>query len=228
MESSYPVNAKHAELERRSAHQLRLKAVEMPRSSTQLVKSHGDDLSLEYLWNGDEYGSLENSLKAMEKSAKYGGQPEILALLHVIQRPITLHYGYSDKGTVFGMDILYYPEERDDKAGNYVLLSRATLLSQPENEKVYSLGDYVAVLSETNDWFMCVISEINDPSKEVKVRFMRKSGQYFLLSRKLENWFPKSAILHRCSIPSINNRMCYSFDAIDVKGNCDNIKTYTR
>ena len=68
------------------------------------------------------------------------------------------------------IDILYYPEERDDKgelikAGHYVLLRRATLLSQPENEKVYSLGDYVAVSSETNDWFECVISEINEPSK---------------------------------------------------------------
>ena len=40
-----------------------------------------------------------------------------------------------------GIDILYHPEERDDKgelikAGHYVLLRRATLLSQPENEKV--------------------------------------------------------------------------------------------
>ena len=69
MESGYPVNAQHAKLERRerrsahqlrlkavemlrSAHQLRLKAVEMLRSSTQLVKSHGDDLGLEYLYNG--------------------------------------------------------------------------------------------------------------------------------------------------------------------------------
>ena len=61
---------------------------------------------------------------------------------------------------------------------------------------------------------MCVISEINDPSKEVKVRFMRKSGEYFLLSKKLEKWFPKSAIFHRCSIPSsIDNRMRSSFDA---------------
>ena len=39
------------------------------------------------------------------------------------------------------IDILYDPEERDDKgelikAGHYVLLRRATLLSQPENEKV--------------------------------------------------------------------------------------------
>ena len=86
MESGYPVNAKHAELERRSVYQLRLKAVEMLRSRTQLVKSHGDDFGLEYLWNENEYGSLENSLKAMEKNVEYAGQPEILAIVHVIER----------------------------------------------------------------------------------------------------------------------------------------------
>ena len=47
-ESGCPVKAKHAEPERRSAHHLQLKAVEMPQSSTQLVKSHGDDLGLKY------------------------------------------------------------------------------------------------------------------------------------------------------------------------------------
>ena len=87
LESGYPVNAKHAELERRSVHQLRSKAVEMLRSSTQFVNSHGDDLDLKYLW--DEYGSLENSLKRMEKNAEYGRQQEILAPVHVIERPIT-------------------------------------------------------------------------------------------------------------------------------------------
>ena len=76
-------NQKHANLDRRSVYQLRLKAVEMLRSSTQLVKSHGDDLGLEYLWNKDEYGSLENSLKAI-KNAEYGEQPEILALVRAI------------------------------------------------------------------------------------------------------------------------------------------------
>ena len=181
---------------------------------------------------------MENSFKAMEKNAEYGGQQEILALVHVIERPIIVHYEDSDKGTVFRqfftdrLSTDYYPEEHDDKgelikAGHYVLLGRAALLSQPENEKVYSLGDYVAVCSEKDDWFMCVISEINDPSKEVKVRFMRKSGQYFLLTKKLEKWFPKSAIFHRCSIPSIDNRMRYSFDAINIKGICDKIKTRT-
>ena len=71
---------------------------------------------------------------------------------------------------------------------------------------------------------MCVISEINDPSKEVKVRFIRKSGQHFLLTKKLEKWFPKSAIFHRCSISSIDNSMRYSFDTIHIKSICDKIK----
>ena len=108
----------------------------------------------------------------MEKNAEYGGQPEILAQVHVIERPMTVHYEDSGKSTVFGefytdcpsTDILYYPEERDDKgelikAGRHVLLRRTTLLSQPKTKKVYSLGDYVAVRSETNDLFMCVISD---------------------------------------------------------------------
>ena len=68
--------------------------------------------------------------------------------MHVIERPITVHYTDSDKGTVFGeffndrpgIDIIYYPEERDDKGElikprHYVLLRRATLLSQPEMKR---------------------------------------------------------------------------------------------
>ena len=74
----------------------------MLRSSTKLVKSYGDDLGLEYLWNADEYSCLENSLKAMEKNAEHGEQPEILALVHVIERLTTVHFEDSDKCTVFG------------------------------------------------------------------------------------------------------------------------------
>ena len=109
-----------------------------------------------------------------------------------------------------------------------MLLRRATLLSHPGNGKVYSLGDYVAVRSETIDCFICVISEVNDPSKEVNVWFMRKSGQCFLLNKKLEKWFPKSAIFHRCSVLSNDNRMRNAFDAIDIKSICDKMKTYPR
>ena len=64
----------------------------MLQSSTQLAKSHGDDLGLEYLWNRNEYSSLENSFKAIERNAEYRGQQEVLALVHVVERPITVHY----------------------------------------------------------------------------------------------------------------------------------------
>ena len=47
---------------------------------------------------------------------------------------------------------------------------------------------------------MYVLSEINDPSKEVKVRFMKKSGQHILLSKKLEKWF-QSEPYHPLTIP---------------------------
>ena len=68
--------------------------------------------------------------------------------MHVIERPIIVHHKDSDKGTVFGelftdspgIEILYYPDKHDDKgklikAGYYVLLRRATLLSQPKSER---------------------------------------------------------------------------------------------
>ena len=55
--------------------------------------------------------------------------------MHVIERPVAVHYEDSDKSTVFGefftgrpnTDNLYYPEKRDDKgelikAAHHVLL----------------------------------------------------------------------------------------------------------
>ena len=63
----------------------------MLRSSTQLVKNHGDDLCLEYLWNWDEYGSLENRLKAMETNAeargKFVSRAKVLAAVPNISQP---------------------------------------------------------------------------------------------------------------------------------------------
>ena len=51
----------------------------MLRSSTQLAKSHGDDLGLEYLWNGDEYSSLKNCFTAIETNSEHRGQQYVLA-----------------------------------------------------------------------------------------------------------------------------------------------------
>ena len=64
----------------------------MLRSGTQLAKSHGDDLGLEYLWNVEDYSSLKNCFKAIEANSEHRGQQEVLALVHVVERPVTVHY----------------------------------------------------------------------------------------------------------------------------------------
>ena len=45
----------------------------------------------------------------MERNAEYGGQSEILAPVHVLERPITVHFEDSDKGTVFGEFFYWSP-----------------------------------------------------------------------------------------------------------------------
>ena len=60
-----------------------------------------------------------------------------------------------------GIDILYYPEERDDKgelikAGDYVLRRRATLLSQSENEKVFILWVTILLFAQKQMIGSCV------------------------------------------------------------------------
>ena len=58
------------------------------------------------VWNIYGTGMNKVLLKAMEKNAEYAGQPETLALAHVVDRPITVHYEDSDKGETFLMIIL--------------------------------------------------------------------------------------------------------------------------
>ena len=59
--------------------------------------------------------------------------------MHVIERPITVHYETQTKALYLEKFSIDSTEERDDKgeliiAGHYVLLRRATLLIQPKNE----------------------------------------------------------------------------------------------
>ena len=97
------------------------KAVDMLQLNRELCQSHAEDIGLDYLWEGDEYGSLDSQLKEMESSV-CGGQPEILALMHVLEKPIVEHFETQDKTTEFGgfftsqlCHILSYPEEKGEQ-----------------------------------------------------------------------------------------------------------------
>ena len=209
-------------MEAKLASELRSKAVDMLRSHRELCQSHAEDIGLDYLWEGDEYGSLDSRLKEMEKNSVYCGQPEILAFTHVLERPIVVHFENQDKTTEFGglfnsqpCHILCYPEEKDEqgqqkRAGHYDLLRGVRC-------QVYSIGDFVAVRAGKSKWYMAIISELDNDTEQVKLNFMERSGSLFSFSDEEEKWVSMSTIIHKCSVPCMDGRMRYSFDAVDIK-----------
>ena len=84
------------------ADELRKKTVRMWRANKLVYESHAHDLALDHFWD-DGYRDIAHRLFEMVKTKTYAGEPEILALVHVIKRPIAVHYQSSpDKSTVFG------------------------------------------------------------------------------------------------------------------------------
>ena len=221
-EGGYPVDKVHAAMEAKLASELRSKAVDMLRSNRELCQSHAEDIGLDYLWEGDEYSSVDSRLKEMEKNSVSGGQPEILALTHVLVRPIVVHFENQDKTTEFGRffnsqpcHILYYPEEKDKqgqqkRAGHYDLLRGVRC-------QVYSTGDFVVVRAGKSKWYMAIISELDNDTEEVKSNFMERSGSLFSFNDEEEKWVSLSTIIHKCSVPCMDGRIGYLFDAVDIK-----------
>ena len=56
---------------------------------------------LTHFWD-DGHQDISERIAEMEMSDTYAGQPEILALVHVIKRPIAVHYMGTNKSTLFG------------------------------------------------------------------------------------------------------------------------------
>ena len=152
----------------------------------------------------------------------YGGQPEILALTHVFERPIVVHFENQDKTTKFGCFFnsrpyltLYYLEEKDEqgqrnRAGHYDLLRGVRC-------QVYSISDFVTVRAGKSKWYMVIISELDNDMEEVKLNCMERSGSLFSISDEEEKWVSMSTTIHKCSLPCMDGRMRYSFDAINIK-----------
>ena len=64
----------------------------MLRSSTQLCKSHGDDLGPEYLWKGMNKVLWKTVSKQSRQIPYIEDNKEVLALVHVVEIPLTVHY----------------------------------------------------------------------------------------------------------------------------------------
>ena len=109
-------------------------------------------------------------------------------------------------------------KKESKKAGHNNLPKRMTSLTHGTSDAVVSsVGDYVAVRLGKSTWYMTIITEDDNETKEVKVKFMEKSGSLFAFSDEEEKWVSVSTIIHECSVPCMDTRMRYSFDAIDIR-----------
>ena len=90
-----------AKQETEKADQFRKRTILMWKANKEVYESHASDLGLAHFWD-DCYQDISESIADMEKSDTYAGEPEILALVHVIKRPFAVHYPGTDKSTLFG------------------------------------------------------------------------------------------------------------------------------
>ena len=84
----------------------------------------------------------------------------------------------------------------------------------------------MAVRFGKSKWYMAIITEVDNETEEVKLNFMEKTGKLFEFSEEEEKWLAMSTIIHKCSVPSMDGRMRYSFDAIDIRLITEKMKSY--
>ena len=58
---------------------------------------------------------------------------------------------------------------------------------------------------------------LDNDTEEDKLNFMERSRSLFSFSDEEEKWVSMSTIIHKCSVRCMNDRMRYSFDAVDIK-----------
>ena len=56
---------------------------------------------------------------------------------------------------------------------------------------------------------MTIVSELVNCMEEVTLNFMERSGSIFSFSDEEEKWVSMSTIIHKCSVPCMDDRMRY-------------------
>ena len=201
-------------MEAKLASELRSKAVDMLRSNRELCQSHAEDIGLDYLWEGDEYGSLDSRLKEMEKNSVCGDQREILAL-HMYWKDQLLSISKTKIKQLNLADSLIH-----SLAIFFTTMRKKT---NKDNKKEFDVKftPLVTLLllgpGRVNGTWLLFLSWITNDTEEVKLNFMERSGSLFSFRDEEEKWISMSTIIHKCSVPCMDGRMRYSFDAVDIK-----------
>ena len=207
----WPLNDMQAQKETNSAKKLRDSTVKLWKENRQVYESHAEELGFTPFVTED----LTTRMERIMKGAEYAGEPEIIALVHIVQCPIVVHYEHTGTSQMFGetyqdpsddkncIHLLYYPD-KPGQAGHYDRLVPLAL----------AVGDFLAVQLAKRKWYMAQITNID--GGEIEVKYMKQSADKFIFSDEAESWVARDQIIHKCKVPEIRHRERYEFANRDI------------
>ena len=141
--------------ETQAADKLREETVLMLRENAKLFHSSWRDMGMDVSFDAD-YGTLDSRLTEMSNPSTYGGELELLALMHVIKQPIVVHnlagevkFGEAFDKVVTAVHLRYSPEKQ----------GKANQVASPGHydamiDELYAkVGDFIAVRAGRNKWY---------------------------------------------------------------------------
>ena len=186
--------------ETQAADKLREKTVMMLRENAKLFHSSWRDMGMDVNFDAD-YDTLDSRLTEMSNPSTYGGEPELLALTHVIKQPIVVYnltgevkFGEAFDEIVPAVHLRYSPEKQG-KANQAASPGHYDALIDELYPKV---GDFIAVRAGRNKWYPAQALEVDHSIPEVKVTFMKPSGSAYVFTDGKPSWIDLEKIIHIC------------------------------
>ena len=204
----------------KKADELRKRTIKMWKANKLVYQSHASDLGLTHFWD-DGHQDISERIAEMEKSDTYAGQPEILALVHIIKRPIAVHYMGTNKNTLFGeayqesadtVHLLNYPDRGQNSPGHYDLL--VSEVEEDKSTKLPKVGTYVIIQKGKTIWYPGLVMDVDNDANEIEVKFMYPSGNKrnkFNFGNADPMWCPVENVVLECEAPACDQRELYSF-----------------
>ena len=117
----WPCNREIADKETKEADGLRMNTVRVMYENKDLYASTSKEMGFTDIYDAD-FGTMEERLKEMKNPSVYAGEPELLALVHLIEQPIEV-YQPDDSTVMFGeaflksarkVNLIYAPEKTEN------------------------------------------------------------------------------------------------------------------
>ena len=114
----WPCNREIADKETNEADGLRMNTVRVMYENKDLYASTSKEMGFTDIYDAD-FGTIEERSKEMKNPSVYAGEPELLALVHLIEQPIEV-YQPDDSTVMFGeaflksarkVNLIYAPEK---------------------------------------------------------------------------------------------------------------------